>query len=356
MKYRILMLTLLIAFAVPVFGQNADMSLIPYRQGNLWGYADPDKQLVIKPEYDEANPFYEGYASVKKGEKYGYINKAGKVVIPFKFFSARSFRFGYFEKAGNKNATADDENNQKTVLFAGASLQTDGYEICIDTKGNRMPKCPAIPESSAPEINKSSTVTVVSNYSTIQKSDLYDKITGDYKMPGAEESYYIAIRNGNYGIFNNTFEVIVPFEYSKIEKLNMGVMPYVIVEKDSLKGVLFGNGSIYMAVDNSRLDFVSASDGNNYLIFTKDGKTGIKNSKYRVIVEPAYTDIKYNPAGGFDIVGNENLRGYCFYNTNVILPRFAEVVPVKGTEFVKVKTQTGKWGYVSSNLIEYFEE
>ena len=44
--------------------------------------------------------------------------------------------------------------NQKVVLFAGASLRADGYEICINTKGETMPKCPAINESSAPDINK----------------------------------------------------------------------------------------------------------------------------------------------------------------------------------------------------------
>ena len=89
MNSKNLMLALFLAFTVPVFAQDADMSLIPYRQGNLWGYASPDNQIVIKPVYNDANLFYEGYASVKKGNMYGYINKAGKVVIPFKFYSAK---------------------------------------------------------------------------------------------------------------------------------------------------------------------------------------------------------------------------------------------------------------------------
>lgn len=356
MKTRKLILFILLVCSTPVFAQDADMSLIPYRQGNNWGYADANKILTIKAEYEEAGLFYEGFAAVKKGGKYGYIDKNGKVVIPFKFFSAKPFQFGYFDKPGIKKEESAELNPQKTVLFAGASLQASGYEICIDTKGNRMPKCPAIPESSAPDVNKPNTVTVVTNYSTIQKSDLFDKILGDYKMPGAEDSYYIATRNARYGVFNKTFEVIVPFEFDKIEKINMGVMPYLIVEKDSLKGIMFGNGSIYMAVENSKLEYVSASNGNNYLIFIKDGLAGIKDSKYRVLVEPAFKDIQYNKAGGFDVMGNDNVRGYCFYNGSVIIPRYAEVVPVKGAEFVKVKTAEGKWGYISSNLIEYFED
>ena len=83
MNSKNLILALFLAFTVPVFAQNADMSLIPYRQGDLWGYASADKSIVIKPEYEDAHRFYEGFAAVKKGGKYGYINKEGKVVFLF---------------------------------------------------------------------------------------------------------------------------------------------------------------------------------------------------------------------------------------------------------------------------------
>ena len=77
-----LLFVLFLAFTIPVFAQDADMSLVPYRKGDLWGYAYPDKTIAIKPEYNEADLFYEGFAVVKKGGKYGYVNKDGKVVIP----------------------------------------------------------------------------------------------------------------------------------------------------------------------------------------------------------------------------------------------------------------------------------
>lgn len=356
MNSKNLMSALFLVFAMPVFAQEADMSLIPFRQGDLWGYANPSKQIVIKPEYQETDFFYEGYAIVKKDGKYGYVNKAGKVVIPIKFFSAKPFKYGFFEKAGNAKPAEGSQDNQKTVLFAGASLQSSGYEICINTKGERMPKCPAIAENSAPDINKPTTVTVVSNYSTIQKSDLFDKIINDYKMPGAEDSYYIATRNDKYGVFNKTFEVIVPFEYNKIEKINMGVMPYLLVEKDGLKGLLFGNGSLYMPVENTRLSYVKAADENNYLIFTKEGKTGIKNSKYKVVAEPIYTDIVYDAAGGFILTGNNDLKGYYFLNGMTVEPKYTEVKTVKGGEYIKVKSMVGKSGYISNNLTEFFVE
>ncbi len=358
MNSKNLILALFLTITVPVFAQNADMSLIPYRKGDLWGYASPDKSIVIKPQYQEARRFYEGFASVKKGGKYGYINKQGKVVIPFKFFTAKSFQFGFYGSDTKPNPKEKAPATQKTVLFAGASLQSNGYEICIDTKGKQLTKCPAINDNVVVDNDKPATVTVVSNYSTIQKTDLFDKITGDYKIiDNAEESYYIASRNNSYGVFNKKFDVIVPFEYSSIEKINIGPMVYLKVEKNGAKGILFGTGSPYFAVENSKIQDIKAANGNTYFIFTKNGQTGIKDTKYNNIVEPVYSDVMYDSTGGGFIITASNIyKGYVFLNNNVLLPRFTEVVPVKGGEFVMVKNAAGKWGYVKSDLMEYFED
>jgi WG containing repeat len=357
MKRINLILIFLISSAISVFAQDADSSLIPYRQGDLWGYSGPYKNIVIKPEYEETDFFYEGFAIVKKGNKYGYINKEGKVVIPIKFFVAKPFRFGYTEKPGNVKPASGNLNAQKEVLFAGASLQANGYEICIDTKGITMPKCPAISDKTESGENKLITTTAVSNYSTIQKSELYDKITGDYKIiAGADETYYIATRNNNYGVFNNKFEVIVPFEYTMIEKVNIGAMVYLKAEKAGLKGILFGTGSPYLAVENSRLQHIQTKDGNNYFIFTRDGKTGLKNTRYQNIAEPVYYDIVYNENGVFIITADDSLKGFCFQNGKIMLPQYSDIIVTKGGAFVKVKSQTGKWGYINNNLIEFFED
>ncbi|MBK6633730.1 MAG: hypothetical protein IPG38_04920 [Chitinophagaceae bacterium] len=83
---------------------------------------------------------------------------------------AKPFRYGYFDKSGNKKPGDGSISAQKQVLFAGASLLASGYEICIDTKGVTLPKCPAISESSATELNKPlSTTETVSSYSTVKR-------------------------------------------------------------------------------------------------------------------------------------------------------------------------------------------
>lgn len=350
------LLVLFITLGMQVFAQDADMSLIPYRKGDLWGYATMDRSIVIAPQFQEAQLFYEGYAVVKKNDRFGYINKAGKVVIPATYFAAKPFRFGYYAVSGDNKPGDGSLNSQKTVLFAGAAPKADGYEICIDVKGAKI-KCPAINENSTTDMNKAGTETVKSSYTAVVKPELFDKIVDDYKMAGTEDTYYIATRNNNYGVFNNKYEVVVPFEYSKIEKLNIGAMTYVMVDKGGMKGVLFGNGSPYMALENTKLVYVPAKDGKRYFIYAKDGKTGLKNNLYANIVEPTYDDVNYDAEGNGFMLVSSNLKGYIFPGSNTILEtKFAEIKPVKGGEYVMVKTADGKWGYISRNLLAFYED
>ncbi len=207
----------MLALAVNTFAQQVDGSLIPYRSGNKWGYASPDKKIVITPKYNDVTWFSEGYAAVKLGNKYGYINKAGKLVIPAKFTVAKPFRKGYMPSANKEGGDS--------ILFAGASVMADGYERCINTKGIIMVKCPAISDNSSIVDNRNVVEKVVKqkvNYSVPNNNGLFDKIIDDYKVPGSDETYYIANKAGMYGVFNSKFETNVPFKYSTIKTVMSG--------------------------------------------------------------------------------------------------------------------------------------
>ena len=325
------------------------MSLVPYRKGNLWGYATPDKKIVINPVYDEANPFHVGYAAVKKGSKWGYINKAGKLVIPFKFFEVRPFRYGYTDNL--KTHRTD------TVLFAGAIFTAGAIERCIDTRGVQMPKCPAINENSVPENNKplikDSAVTL---FSTRNKSETFDQVTESYKLPGIEEDYYVAIKNNQYGIINNKFEKIVPFEYSSIKKMIFDNAIYLIAEKNGLKGILSGSGVVLLNIENNRLDYVKAGNGKDYFIVSTNGNAGIKDLSLHDLVIPKYSDVQYDNSGGFILTGSGNLKGCYFLNNKTVEAKYAEVNVVNNGNYARVKTQSGKSGFISSDGVEFFED
>ncbi len=350
MKKKTLLLWSLILFTGSLFAQNIDYSIIPYRSGDKWGFADINRNITISPKYDDAQWFSEGLAAVKVGNKWGYINKSGRMVIPAKFTVAKSFRKGYMpnsQKAGGDS-----------VLFAGASLRADGYERCITTRGKVLSKCPAINENSVAENRiPVETVTRQKVYSLPNSSGLFDKVVDDYKVSGSDETYYIAQKNGMYGVFNSKFETIVPFEYSSVKQLKSGNNQYLQVQRNGMKGIINGNGQSYILPDYSDLTMVRAINNTDYVIVKREGKTYVKDLTNNFIIGNGYNDITYDNNGGFIITDNNNMRGYYFLDNRTIAPRYSDVrILNRGSNFLQIKTSDGKVGYINTAGDEFFKE
>ena len=62
--------------------RNFSEGLCAVRIGDKWGYINKTGKVVIPAEYDSAGTFSEGVACVRKGLKVGYIEKTGKLAIP----------------------------------------------------------------------------------------------------------------------------------------------------------------------------------------------------------------------------------------------------------------------------------
>ena len=77
------------------FGQTPDSSatqqveaLARVEIGNKWGFIDQTGKVVIPVQFEFALDFSEGLASVTFGGKAGFIDKTGKMVIPAQFEGA----------------------------------------------------------------------------------------------------------------------------------------------------------------------------------------------------------------------------------------------------------------------------
>ncbi|HUU50204.1 MAG TPA: WG repeat-containing protein, partial [Nitrospinota bacterium] len=72
------------------------LAAVYLKEKQKWGYIDKTGKIVIKPEFYRVWPFSDGLAAVyvKEKEKWGYIDKTGKVVIEPKFDWASRFSEG----------------------------------------------------------------------------------------------------------------------------------------------------------------------------------------------------------------------------------------------------------------------
>lgn len=69
---------------------------VPARDGDLWGYADPDGYLVIGAEYAEAQPFREGLAWVRRpdDQRWSLLDRSGSTVLTASWLVVRPFADG----------------------------------------------------------------------------------------------------------------------------------------------------------------------------------------------------------------------------------------------------------------------
>ena len=73
------------------------------KKNNKYGYINKLGKEVIPCQYDEVFDFNEDLAVVRKNNKYGYINKLGRVVIHYQFDEAYKFSNGLAIVAKNKD-------------------------------------------------------------------------------------------------------------------------------------------------------------------------------------------------------------------------------------------------------------
>ena len=87
-------------------------ALFQIRREEKWGYMDKTGKIIIDPQFDSEGDFFHGLARVFKYQKWGYINERGKEAIPFKFDNALDFigeiapvrvgrKWGYIDLKGN---------------------------------------------------------------------------------------------------------------------------------------------------------------------------------------------------------------------------------------------------------------
>ena len=80
--YRYLLVSCL--FLIGLVSVSQDAELVPFLEkiGGQWGYKNlTTGEILIRPQFDGANQFQEGLASVKVGNQWGFINTTGQSLV-----------------------------------------------------------------------------------------------------------------------------------------------------------------------------------------------------------------------------------------------------------------------------------
>ncbi|MCU0425682.1 MAG: WG repeat-containing protein [Candidatus Kapabacteria bacterium] len=131
--------------------------LIPFNKGGTWGFCNPEREIVIPCQYDEAHFFRQSLAIVRSGVAYsdwhfGMISTTGEVVIPLEYSCLEPFSeglakmrtfgktlYGFLDTSGNTRIHANFEtvySFSEGLAFAQKPLHRRVQEAgFIDTEG-----------------------------------------------------------------------------------------------------------------------------------------------------------------------------------------------------------------------------
>lgn len=192
------------------------------KKGGKFGFIDKEGNVVVDFVYKDAGNFSDGVAPVKRGRKWGFIDINGNEVIPFVFDDAWDFteglalvrkgsRYGYINKSGEmKIATAYED--ARSFSDGMAKISKNGKWGYINSNGQGVV---------APEYDYASQFSQGIAY--VEKGSKAFNINKkgvkyeDFIKPTVLADHFITRRKGKLGMVNHKNEVMVPFEYSTFD-------------------------------------------------------------------------------------------------------------------------------------------
>ncbi len=129
-------LILALIYTVHSFAQTD--YLIPFRDGNKWGYCDTLGRMVIPTKFDEAVRFFYGYAHVRIGKENAIIDKTGKIKLKGDFSIDNPYDGFASITTKNKVGLANIDNGKILLAPIYSSLGRNGDLAVLKDSNDRQ--------------------------------------------------------------------------------------------------------------------------------------------------------------------------------------------------------------------------
>ncbi len=190
-------------------------SLIPQsNEKGRWGYADDSGTLIIKCNYDEALPFDNGIARVRKGDNWGMINSSGKEILPIKYNLIDKFAPGIFRIAADgkmKDGVLLDEkygfaNSEGQILLKPEYNEIGQFKdgLAYINKGDMYGY-----------INDKIEIIIPCKFKAVGSfnNDGYTWVCDGGKPDKENPSKFV---DGKIGIYDRTGKILIPVKYASV--------------------------------------------------------------------------------------------------------------------------------------------
>jgi WG containing repeat len=357
---KLLILSCILTFIEPIMAQNT--LLIPYRDGNRWGYSDTLGNIIIKPRFDSVGFYKYGKSNtlpdvamvVQKGKK-GLITTTGNFILPIQFDSInldvlleghfvvkKNNKFGLHDAVGKPILPVRYEQIEYKIMHRVTDQSTLGGIFA--TKNGKLYHIEK--NGQAKELNESEWTDLEIKLEEIttdwfgtdeHSHEIYqgENLTKNYPAfdlvktmlsDGQHKADFLqAKKDGFYGLINYKGEVITPISYDSI--IYQSEWRF-LVQQNRKWGVININNKLLLPIEYDQLkrveDFFST-----YLVTSKGNLKGFFiPSTFYPPIPAVYQDIAYFDS--FPVNSN-----WSFTILKVVKDGRAGFVGENGVEFFK---------------------
>ncbi len=217
MKKKLFLVLFALIIILPILHAQKDYSpeyLVPFRKGNLWGYSDTLKNIVIDPKFEIANFFYND-----RGQFYATGLKDGQDVL--------IFDDGNYVKDNTQSNDSDlvieleEVPNYKTIINPALSVNgKHGFKIYK-----------------------------IGHNSFIEFPPVYNELVKviDFSDGTSRFAIFKNISDDKLGMVDTLGNILIPFEYSDVELFNSKEKIFKV--KNKLVGLIDWKGNLVYPLD-----------------------------------------------------------------------------------------------------------
>jgi WG containing repeat len=235
-------LLFIIVFFYTATASFAQDLLIPYRKGNLWGYANEEGKIVVEPKYSKTYLFGEDKykylinKNIKNETLIGLIKKSGEVIVEPKYNYVYEVEVATFIKNYNSNTFGDvayynyeryKKKGEKLIenYFLTSNKEAGGVQEYRDSTGKILMNNIEVLEITKKygegffnfSYKQNNLIGVADYKAKIILLPKYESIEFVREINKAD--YYIVTEKGKTGLITATGKVIIPFAIQVIKKV-----------------------------------------------------------------------------------------------------------------------------------------
>ncbi len=392
-----ILLVVLLSTCLSVFAVMTDSNpLIPFRDGDKWGYSNAQKTIIIPCTFVEATPFEYGLGLVKdENDEWHTVSMEGQIGKPIsaeEVFLLSSSLLCYTQNGKYGLMTTKGKALTKCVydefiIFYDDAPATwvkkDGFYGAINTKGKEVikPQYPVVsgPQGGALGVKKEGlyalyttkgkaitrflynqvnllsedvfTVQEGKNWKILNKEGRTIRDFGDkYSFIGGFESGLArASIHGKWGFINHKGEEIIPLKYATCGSLGEGLFTY---GEENFDVIVDKTGKVV------RKDIAGVSSFVNHrAIINQNGKVGMMAPDGKTVIPCKYDQIDDFFIGDYTTAENEGKKIILDINGKECLISPYEKLEARGNGLFMVFEEDGTAkGYIDYKGTQYWKD